>query len=118
MLDLTSDTEVFVCVDPIDMRKQINGLVALVMDEFSLPTQANQVYVFVSRDKRKVKMLHWHGNGFVLLYKRLEQDKFIWPRQVDGNSISINYNQLQWLLAGLDFYRMQQFPQIKYTHYY
>lgn len=118
MLDLSNDTEVFVCVDPIDMRKQINGLVALVIDEFSLPPQANQVYVFVSRDRRKVKMLHWHGNGFVLLYKRLEQDKFIWPRQVDASNISINYNQLQWLLAGLDFYRMQQFPQISYTHYY
>ena len=118
MLDLSDDTVVHVCVEPIDMRKQINGLVALVKDYFSLSPQSNQVYVFVSKDKRKVKMLHWHGNGFVLLYKKLEREKFVWPVQIGSNNISITYNQLQWLLAGLDFYRMQQFPQIKYTHYY
>ena len=118
MLDLSEDTSVYVCLEPVDMRKQANGLVALVVDEFSMSPQANLIYVFVSKDKRKVKMLYWHGNDFVLLYKKLERDKFIWPQQLDHAGFSITYNQLQWLLAGLDFYRMQQFPQIKYTHYY
>ena len=118
MIDLAEDTDVYICLEPIDMRKQINGLVALVVDELSKSPQANQAYVFVSKDKRKAKILYWHGNGFVLLYKRLEHDRFIWPQHLEGVGLTITYNQLQWLLAGLDFYRMQQFPQIKYTHYY
>ena len=62
---------VFVYRHPVDMRKQIDGLSALVATELGHDPADRSAYVFVSRCKRRVKVLIWHLNGYWLLYKRL-----------------------------------------------
>ena len=63
---------------------------------------------FVFRNKRadKVKLIWWERNGFWLAYKRLEQDRFVWPRG-EAAVITLSLQQLQWLLAGFDLGAMR-----------
>ena len=63
-----------------DMRKQIDGLSALVTTQFNLDPFSNSVFLFCGRNTRVMKALYWEGDGFVLLYKRLENGRFKWPR--------------------------------------
>ncbi|NDP40931.1 MAG: IS66 family insertion sequence element accessory protein TnpB [Rhodoferax sp.] len=74
--------QVYLCREPIDFRKAINGLSALVEQELGLSPFASALYVFTNRRHTQLKALYWHRNGFCLWQKRLEADKFAWP--VDG----------------------------------
>jgi len=64
-----------------------------------------------------VKCLFWDKNGFVLYHKRLERGRFKLGKNAD-DSYTITHQQLDWLLAGLDFKLMAEFPQLDFTHYY
>jgi transposase len=64
-----------------------------------------------------VKCLFWEKNGFVLYHKRLEQGRFKMGKRSD-DSYTISHQQLEWLLAGLDFKFMNEFPQLDFTHYF
>ena len=66
---------------PTDMRKSINGLSILVHEELSEnPGCIGKVYVFCNRSRDKIKLLYWDGNGFCLLYKRLDKGRFRIPK--------------------------------------
>ena len=65
--------------DPVDFRLNINGLSVLVEQALGLDPFAQCVYVFSNRRRDRVKVLGWDRNGFWLLLKRLEKDRFIWP---------------------------------------
>ena len=63
-----------------DMRIQVGGLSALVTAQFRLEPFLNSVFLFCGRNARVMKVLYWEGDGLVLLYKRLENGRFKWPR--------------------------------------
>ena len=63
-----------------DLRKGIDGLATLVQSQFQLDPFTNTLFLFCGRRKDRIKALYWEGNGFVLLYKRLESGSFQWPR--------------------------------------
>jgi transposase len=67
---------------PVDFRLSINGLAALVEQALGLDPFAPALYVFSNRRRNRVKILGWDRNGFWLLLKRLEEDRFIWPDEV------------------------------------
>lgn len=95
---------VYVCVEPIDFRKQINGLSALVQDVLSLDPFSKHLFVFRNRRRDRAKILYWERSGFVLWMKRLERERFHWPR---GNSatVMLTGQELNWLLDGFDLTR-------------
>ena len=64
-----------------------------------------------------VKCLFWDKNGFVLYHKRLERGRFKMNKTVNGAYV-ITQNQLDWLLAGLDFQLMTEFKALDFTHYF
>src|SRR5690606_23322258 len=66
---------VYLCRAPVDFRKSIGGLSALVEQELGLNPFGTALYVFVNRQRDKIKALYWHRNGFCLWYKRLEREK-------------------------------------------
>ena len=101
----------------VDFRKAINGLVALVVEQFEAPVRDGSVYVFYNRDCDRVKCLFWDKNGFVLYHKRLERGRFKFDKAMDA-TYSITQNQLDWLLAGLDFKLMNAFQHLDFTHYF
>jgi transposase len=71
--------KVYLHREPIDFRLSINGLALLVERALGMDPFAACVYVFSNRRRNRVKILSWERNGFWLLLKRLEKDRFIWP---------------------------------------
>ena len=117
MLRLSEETKVYVAEKPVDMRKAINSLAALVSDFFKTPVNDGSVYVFYNRDCDRVKCLFWEKNGFVLYHKRLERGRFKFVKNNIGSYL-ITHQQLDWLLAGLDFKLMNEFPMLNFKHYF
>jgi transposase len=105
---------VYLHPQPVDFRKSINGLSALVEQAMALSPFAPTLFVFCCRRRNKVKVLYWDKTGFCLWYKRLEKDKFKWPRTGDA-VLTITSEQFDWLLRGLDILQMQ--PHAAQTYF-
>jgi transposase len=95
------DIEVYLCVEPVDFRKQVNGLSMLVESELHLDPLSSAIFAFTNRRRDRVKLLVWETNGFVLWMKRLERERFCWPRSCEG-VVALSGQELNWLLDGLD----------------
>lgn len=93
--------DVYLCSQCVDFRQSINGLSALVESELALPVLSGAVFVFCNKAKDKLKVLYWDKTGFALWYKRLDKDKFKWPK-VNAATLSLTEQQLHWLLSGFD----------------
>ena len=78
--ELTENTEVYLVRGYSDMRKGIDGLAAVVQGNLSLDPFSRSLFLFCGRSRCKVKGLLWEGDGFLLLYKRLDKGSFKWPR--------------------------------------
>lgn len=112
MFRLNEELAVWLHRDAIDFRKSINGLSALVQHELGLDPFACAVYVFTNRRRDRVKILGWDRNGFWLLHKRLEQDRFVWPRRCP-QVVELTAQQLHWLLDGIDLAAMRGHREFK-----
>lgn len=86
-----------------DMRKSIDGLIAIVSGKLSLdPCIENELFLFCGRRADRIKALHYSGDGFELLYKRLDSTgRFRWPRN-ETEARKINRQQFRWLMEGLE----------------
>ena len=93
---------IFLFPKPMDMRKSIDGLATIVVDNLQAAPADGSLYVFCNRLKDKIKILYWDRNGFCLWYKRLECDRFRLS-YTDSGSVTITQQQLRWLLDGLDY---------------
>lgn len=112
MFRLDETLKVYLHREPIDFRLNINGLALLVEQALGLDPFAPCVYVFGNRRRNRVKILGWARNGFWLLFKRLEQDRFIWPSADAAPALTVE--QLHWLLEGIDIGVVQRHPQRLY----
>lgn len=88
---------------PVDFRKAINGLAVIVDQEMALDVCSEALFVFCNKNRSQLKVLYWDSTGFALWQKRLEKDKFKWPRKDERDIISIDQEQWEWLLRGMDF---------------
>ncbi len=91
---------VFVCCGPTDMRKSINGLAALVKEAFSLDPFTEAMFVFCNRNRNRIKILEWDGDGFWLYFKRLERGHFRWPSTGKEPIITLDVEELTYLIEG------------------
>ncbi len=105
---------VYLCREPTDMRKSINGLSALVEATLELNPFSTHLFVFCNRKRDKVKCLYWETNGFCLWYKRLEKQRFHWPTHLGDGVITITGQQLNWLLDGFDLKHWQPHQRLTY----
>ncbi len=108
------EVEVFLCREAVDMRKSINGLSVLVEQALGLDPFAEQLFVFCNRKRDKVKILYWERSGFVLWYKRLEKERFPWPREGSEALVSMTGRELNWLLDGIDWFRLKPHASLSY----
>lgn len=113
MFRLDDDLKVYLHREAIDFRAGLNGLAIMVEQALGLDPFAKAVYVFRNRRRDRVKILGWDRNGFWLLIKRLEQDRFIWPSEATVPSLTVE--QLHWLLDGIDLAVVHKHPQRIYT---
>lgn len=101
---------------PVDMRKSIDGLCAIVALELGRDPTDRSIYVFCNRARDKIKLLIWHRNGFWLLYKRLDKQRFYWPEWFSDETLSLSIEQLDQLLDGYNLNGMRPHRKIRSTH--
>ncbi len=104
---------VYLCRDAVDFRKGINGLAVLVEETLQLDPFSEHLFVFCNRSRNRIKILYWERNGFCLWQKRLERDRFAWPRD-DEALVTLTGKQLNWLLDGVDLWALRPHKRLAY----
>ena len=102
MISLPSNTRVWIVAGHTDMRKGFDGLAALVQAALAENPFCGHVFAFRGRRGDILKVLWFDGQGLMLLAKRLERGRFIWPQATSG-SVSLTPAQLSMLLEGIDW---------------
>ena len=115
MFELNATRTVYLHRGAIDFRKSINGLASLVEHGLGSNAFANAVFVFANRRRDRIKILGWDVNGFWLLHKRLESERFVWPR-AEQEVIELTVQQLAWLLQGIDIQAMRTHRELSLKH--
>ena len=106
---------VFVYRHPVDMRRGMDGLAALVALELGRDPTDRCLYVFTNRSRDKIKLLIWHLNGYWVLYKRLEKQRFKWPDWFEGHSLTLTEDQLDHLIDGYDLNGMRPHKALSFA---
>lgn len=92
--------KIYIACGRTDLRKGIDGLATIVKEEFGFsPFQVDTVFLFCGTRSDRIKALCWEGDGFVLLYKRIEAGRLRWPRNRE-EVCEISQEDLQLLLSG------------------
>ena len=98
--DFTGTEHIYIACGYTDMRRSIDGLAAVVQQSFRLDPFSDSLFLFCGKRRDRVKALYWEGDGFVLLYKRLERGSFQWPRS-ESEVRDLTPQQFRWLMEGL-----------------
>jgi transposase len=106
--------KVYVHRDAVDFRYGMNSLSILVEQAMRLNPMDSSLYVFGNRRRDRIKILVWDGNGFWLMMKRLESDRFAWPDN-ETKIVTLSVEQLHWLIEGIDITAVQRHPKRNYA---
>ena len=98
--DFIATSHIYIACGYTDLRKSIDGLSALVQQSFGLDPFSDSIFLFCGRRRDRIKALYWEGDGFLLLYKRLERGAFQWPRR-EQEARALTSQQFRWLMEGL-----------------
>lgn len=102
MMRPAAEVVVYLCVSPVDMRKQAAGLALLVEQSLGCNVFEPALYVFSNRRHDRVRIVYWERNGLCLWSKRVEKQQFIWPRSAREASVTMSGRELNALLDGFD----------------
>lgn len=104
MLAFPSAMKIYLALEPVDMRKQFNGLWTLAAEHLKIDPFQGALFVFTNKDRDRVKLLYWDGTGAWVLAKRLEKGRFTWPKTAgaDSRKLTLAPEALTMLLAGID----------------
>lgn len=99
--DTVCFSQVYVVCGFMVLRSGIDKLAALIkVKTGNSPCIPDALFLFCGRKADRIKGIVWEGDGFLLLYKRLEQGKFVWPR-TESDVKSLTQKQFRWLMEGL-----------------
>lgn len=111
-INLDGITGIYLAHGVTDMRLSIDGLSAIIQETFQLDPCSSNLFLFCSRNRDRIKILHWEHNGFWLYYRRLENGRFQWPEGPEDEASSITPRQLRWILEGLSLEEGKVFPKV------
>ena len=97
--DFAGADKVYIACGYTDLRRGIDGLASIVQ-QFELDPFTNTLFLFCGRRRDRIKGLYWEKDGFLLLYKRLEQGSYQWPRS-EPEVKALTPQQYRWLMEGL-----------------
>lgn len=99
--DATCFKKVYIVTGYTDLRSGMDSLAAIVESKMgSKPYATDTLYLFCGRRTDRIKGLVWESDGYLLLYKRLENGNFIWPRS-ESEVRNLTGQQFRWLMEGL-----------------
>lgn len=101
MLSLPASVRIYVCTQPVDMRRSFDGLVQLTREVIGQDPLSGHLFLFRSRRGDRLKLLYWERDGLVIWYKRLEQGTFAFPVG-DAGSVELSATELALLLEGIE----------------
>lgn len=106
MFTLTSSHRYYLYDQPTDMRKSFDSLSGIVRNQLHRDPMSGEVYVFINKQRNRIKLLHWEAGGFVLYYKRLEKGLFELPKS-KANTLAVSWSTLMMIVEGisLDYLR-------------
>lgn len=100
LTNATGFEKIYIACGYTDLRKGIDGLSTIIKHELGLdPFQKNVLFMFCGRQPTKIKCLVWEGDGFLLLYKRLLDGRYQWPR-TKQEVMEMSQEQFDWLMSG------------------
>lgn len=102
MLAFPSAIKIYVAVQPVDMRKQFNGLWSAVAEQLKEDPKNGAVFAFINKERTRLKLLYWDGTGIWVLAKRLEKGRFSWPVGSDKTKLSLTPEALALLTGGVE----------------
>lgn len=102
---IPTPSRILVATRPVDFRKSIDGLAALVELVLKERPLSGALFVFLNRRSNAMKLLIWDRGGFVLVYKKLERGRFMLPRPVTGDRVTMTPAELAAVLEGIDLSR-------------
>ena len=105
MISPSGDFRIYLAAHPVDFRKGMDGLAAIVQSEFDLDPFSGAIFVFRAKRTDRLKIVVWDGTGLVLVYKRIEGAGFTWPKIRNG-TLSLSRSQFEALFEGLDWTRV------------
>lgn len=115
MRSIETFDNIYLCREFIDMRQGINGLTSYVEAHMQLSPFQNGLFVFTNKSRNRLKMLYWDKSGFALWLKRLEKERFKWPRNRIKDSVVINRHDLSLLLDGIDLDKIKPHQKLSYS---
>lgn len=112
--DISGVEDIYLVCGYTDMRKSIDGLRAIVEGTLHLDSKSRSLFLFCGRRCDRMKALLWEGDGYVLMYKRLDvQGRYRWPRCA-GEARNLTWQEFDWLMSGID---IEQPTAIKVRQY-
>ena len=109
MLSLPTSVRIWLATRATDLRKSFDSLAELVRQQLQGDPLSGQLFVFRNKRADRVKLLYWDEDGFVIVYKRLEEGIFRWPAVAAGQpSVALRAAELAMLLDGIDWQKAQR----------
>ena len=107
MFGLGPATKVYLAVGATDLRKGFDGLYGLARDALGLDPLSGHLALFCNRQRNRLKILFWDGNGLWVCAKRLEKGKYSWPSQMEEASAcaTLSHEEFSLLIGGIDLSR-------------
>lgn len=99
--ELAQRSTVYLVTGYSDLRKGIDGLCAVVQGVLSQDPFSQSLFLFCGKRRDRIKGLLWEEDGFLLLYKRLDNGSFRWPR-TETEARQLTEKEIRWLLEGLE----------------
>jgi transposase len=101
VIGLPPSVQIFLAVEPVNLRLSFDGLVGLVRNHLGGNPLSGHLFVFRNRVGDRVKILYWDRSGLAMWYKRLQRGTFRFP-VVDGTSAQVSVADLMLILEGID----------------
>lgn len=99
MLQIAPQMRILVAIEPVDLRKGIDGLAELCREKLSADPFSGCLFIFRSRRATAIKLLQYDGQGFILAQKRLSRGRFVWWPKGGGAARALEAYQAQLLVA-------------------
>ena len=100
MIDLSRVTDYYIACGYTDLRLGIDGLAAIVVTQYGKELREDSLFLFCGRRTDRIKALYWVGDGYILLYKHLNNGRFQWPRS-EAELRKLEPQSFRWLMEGL-----------------